>query len=610
MARTSRSAKATCEHVRILDSVPLYHHPLFPGRSPSYPTMLPPVAVKAIVFLLMLCLLPAFYGTGYTQQSFSGIFQRSAASHIYLYDISWDDLQQKNKLLGEDNYVLIDVETLLKEGRVHYWAIWKESKQSSSITQVQGWENLLKQKEKMAAQGMIIQEIENFLDPSGQEVFVVAWGRGSCEQLVVEFDSWEQLELQTKELGSGFFQLTDIETLEKKQGNRTFLALYQKQPPNEKGFPVMTSDSKTFYQNKVQRNKSGYALVDYETFKENENHFFIGLYKKAQTGENCRYQLDWRSFVAHQKYLGQEYKLADLEISQDDGSFTAPPFYTERLDQMPNISHQAITAYLPAAKASEQTAPCAAANALAWLSERGFPELDPARSSKESVKQITQKLANTHYMNSLKKGGPDFYAVTKGLVNYIENHGYEVGEVSVLSNREVDRRKLQVPLKSPSEDNSVASLQQSGLRKVKEGLVGNGIVLIGWGVYEPVPEDSTNERFQKIGTYWGTVAGYGVNEHGNTNPDVLIVHSPVHNSQKPIFLHVEDRNPNIKLTSSGKLIDPEANPQNSTLPVLGQKYLRNAMHQEGKRFAVWEHILVVKLKNKELLLSEQVLRQE
>ncbi len=554
------------------------------------------VRTSSLLYAFLLVCLPLL-ATG--QQAFSGVFHQTEESQIYLYDISWEELCSRNTQLGAEGFELTDVEAVPKGNQTRYWAIWKEGQQSTRIERAGGWENMLKLKHRMADEGWILQDVEGFLEEGSRETFLGIWIKGNKDHKVWKLDSWDGLLKQSEVLGRSYYQLTDIEAFRGEYGITNFLAVYQKLSPSERAFPIQTDNPDQFYQDKIRRTKSGYAIVDYETYQQNGITFLLGLYKKAAVKDNCRHRLDWTSFVAYQQFLGDSFKLIDIEISEGDGNFIAPPANTNRIDQMPNISQQV----LRNEKTGAQGASCATANALIWLAQRGFPRLYDQQQGQAGYEALARRLAGDQYMKAAGTPGSDRYTVTEGLSNYILDQGYDIKEIAVRGVQPFDSQNLSPALRQYLRIDDQPD--NTKLDFAKESLVGNSIALLQWGIYEADPQDSLNRDFNKVGERWATLVGYGLNEYGNENPNVLIVHSPTSGGEAPIYLSVKEVNNRIKLHRKAKLhISPR-----TSIPADGQPYLENALRVEGERFAIWENIIVVKL-NEPAVAKSELLRQD
>lgn len=554
------------------------------------------------IFLLLSGLLLTLSSFG--QPAFSGLFKETDVPHIYLYEISWEELQAKNKALGAEGYQLIEVDAVSDPVKTRFYAIWQEGGPAARVERAGGWENMVKLKQRMTGEGFVLQNIEGFRDPDGREVFLGIWLPGKNEQKIWRLDNSATVAQQCQTLSREYFQMVDLEAFTNASGGVSFLTLYQKLPPTERAYPVFADNPEDFYREKALRNKSGYALIDYETYDQNGKTYLAGLFKKAPYQENCRHRLDWASFVDYQKFLGSGYQLVDMELSDGPGLVYAPPFRQDRLEDTPNIAHQVVASMVKAAGEVDQSAPAAAANGLTWLARHGFPRLlnAGAKAKAADFDQLARTLAGGNYLQSLRVGGADDRSLIDGLLAYVNERKYEVTELAIEQVNGFDRQTLQTPgaadlirVEGPVGYPSLAFAQ--------EGLVGSSLVLLEMGIYEPAPGDSLHREFQRIGSRWATLVGYGVNEYGNENPDVLIVHSPSHGGEAPLYLRAKPLENYRSLDTEATLTDP-GHPDQESLSAHQQRYMLGALPEEGPRFAIWEGTIVLKLSEPAVARSE------
>ena len=532
------------------------------------------------------------------QQAFSRVFHQVKASQVYFYRISWEELLSQNSKLGEKGFQLIDLEILNEDGRVFFWGIWRETGVTTRIEQARGWDEMVELKRRMAESGFLLMEIESYIDETGAKEFVGAWVQEKLPHKLWKLNSWEELVEKSALQSDQFFQLIDIETSTNELGLTNFLAIYHKLPPSERAHPFLADNPEAFFKDKSLRIKSGYAIFDYETYQVNDRVFLLGLYKKSDQKDNVRHRLNWDSFVNYEEFLRTSLQLVDLEISLGQGSLLLPPYQLSRLEKTPNLP-QSIAA---ASKVSVTGAPEAAANSLLWLAENGFPALSPGGEG--AAPELARRLSGSAYLNT-SSFPPPFASVINGLITYIEEKNYQIETVSLQDIRRFDAQSLTSQNARNHLENEDQS-RQITLDFAQKGLLTNSIVLIEWGVYEPAG-DSLNLLFHKVGNHWATVVGYGINEYNVENSQTLIVHSPAHGGEDPLYLKVEELDMRLRLKSNSQLIDP-AGPDGEPVLAGQQSYLKNALEKEDDRFAVWERTLIIRLKDPALAGREDTQR--
>jgi hypothetical protein len=87
---------------------------------------------------------------------------------------------------------------------------------------------------------------------------------------------------------------------------------------------------------------------------------------------------------------------------------------------------------------------------------------------------------------------------------------------------------------------------------IKRGIIGDSAVWLFVGFYQ---YDDQGDAYQIISHHYVTLVGYGLDEHGNKDPNVLIVHDPAPRSG-PGISHDRVR---IERIDSGRMtVDPKA----------------------------------------------------
>ena len=291
----------------------------------------------------------------FAQHSYSGIFHKTSATHIYLYQIPWEELITRNDELVKDSFQLVDLEAVAVGGEVSFWGIWQKTTRKARIERASGWENIIKVKRRMEKEGYTLIDIEGYRGPSGADLFVGVWIPGGKAQKLWNLDSWEGLLKNTARQSQEYFQLVDVEVYIDEWGATNYLAVYHKLAPSERGHLVRSDDAETFYRERTRRRKSGYTMVDFETFDQNGQTFLIGMYKQeAATEKDCN-RLDWASFVTYQDQLDEQYRLVDLEVSTGDGRLMVPAYHTSRLEATPSLSQEVVSSMIRAAEDEHST---------------------------------------------------------------------------------------------------------------------------------------------------------------------------------------------------------------------------------------------------------------
>lgn len=193
------------------------------------------------------------------------------------------------------------------------------------------------------------------------------------------------------------------------------------------------------------------------------------------------------------------------------GEVRAAAYDTSRLDRMPDFSQTDRRLGLPNG-GSKYCVPVATANVLVWLAEqRGYKNLLPVKgmSTIEKVASVATELGGSRLMSTAPKGGTNLQRFVNGLSAFIEQSGYSA---SIQAHgpwryRNVTRNNVGAP----------------DMYKIRSEFAQGAGVWISVGFFK---EGDRSSDLQRIGGHMTTMAGFGVNEKGATDRDVIILHDP------------------------------------------------------------------------------------
>lgn len=254
----------------------------------------------------------------------------------------------------------------------------------------------------------------------------------------------------------------------------------------------------------------------------------------------------------------------------------SPAVYIEKLDSTPDLTQTDPNGRLPNG-GKAHCGPVAVANSLAWLADKGFDNLAPGLPRREEAQfEIARLLGTKKYMNTNLKTGTGAGGLLEGVSRYIKDKGYDYRYLGYQGWR-----------KHPRQFSSGAAVPE--LRWIKGGLKGDSAVWfnIGWYKYT-----SSSDEYVRIGGHWVTLAGYGVDQKGNEDPAIVIIHDPAPRAGKrPSHEYVR-----VKLIKSGLLTG-----QSYGLPckAQGRYILADGMHvKRTADFAILDGAVVLKMHKK------------
>ncbi len=200
-----------------------------------------------------------------------------------------------------------------------------------------------------------------------------------------------------------------------------------------------------------------------------------------------------------------------IAVAGMTGEVRAAAYDTSRLDRMPDFSQTDRRLQLPGG-GSHYCVPVATANVLVWLAEqRGYKNLLPVQglTTIEKVASVATELGSDSLMSTAPKGGTNLQKFVDGLSAFIKKSGY----------------RASIEAHSPWRFRNVSRNHKGApdMFKVRSEFARGAGVWISVGFFK---EGNRPGDFQRIGGHMTTMAGFGVNESGATDRNVIILHDP------------------------------------------------------------------------------------
>ncbi len=213
---------------------------------------------------------------------------------------------------------------------------------------------------------------------------------------------------------------------------------------------------------------------------------------------------------------------------------------TERINAIPALTQTDPVARFPYGGV-HYCGPCAISNSIMWLGENGYPQLLPSAEGRMSKQvALANNLASEKYMDTTLEWGTSPAGVLEGIEKYIRDCGYKA-QLTYQGFRKVPHR-FQTGVKAPQPD------------WIEAGLNGDSAVWLNVGWYR---YSHARKKFVRQGGHWVTLVGFGVDQNGNEDPSILIIHDPADNTCKLVGDYVRPMriNGGKILGGDGALID-------------------------------------------------------
>lgn len=246
-----------------------------------------------------------------------------------------------------------------------------------------------------------------------------------------------------------------------------------------------------------------------------------------------------------------------------------PDSYTKKFTT-PDIVQTDPTGRLPKGGRSH-CGPVSTSNAMMWLAANGYENLvTKLDNPKETHFRLADVLGSKDYMNAAKSGtGAD--GLIKAACKYIKERGYKC-----------------TAHYQGWRDHPIECMEgnRPQIDWIKEGVVGDSAVMIniGWNRYDP-----NADTYERHSGHWLTVVGYGVNENGKKDPDILVLRDSASRAgKKPSLEYVK-----LKPIKSGKIISAKGDKlQNAAglFKVVGGMHIKKTAD-----FAILDNAVVIRL---------------
>lgn len=267
----------------------------------------------SIIFMGVLLSLPVF-----SQSVYSGVFQVTEAELVYGEGLSWEAFGIKNDSLSKKGFRLIDLETHNHNKNRSFWGIWTKSDQGTVIKSEFGWANFVKRKRAMAKDSFLMTEVEAYAVSNDEHYYIGVWSKKDNPHKVWKLDSREGLAKKTEEMARQDFFLIDVEAFPTPNKTLIFLALYHKgKVTTPRNYVYNSSDLTTFKTSVLQREKSGFRMIDFERFEEKGQRWYLGVFEKGDYKTTLLNGQESIDFNGRWEILEEEgLRLTDIEMEE------------------------------------------------------------------------------------------------------------------------------------------------------------------------------------------------------------------------------------------------------------------------------------------------------
>lgn len=244
--------------------------------------------------LLALCL--GFSQFLVAQQIFSGVFHQTEAQMVYADKLTENALEGKVKEWNKEGFRPVDIESKMIDGTRYYWLIGTKSDLKSELRMVTGWSEFVKLKRDMVKADYVVADLEAYALNELDHRFIGIWHQGDTKHKVWKLDSVEGVEKKTEEMGKDNYYPINIEVYQTPAKTTVYLVTYYYGPVSSQTYIYATNDLKAFNTDLLQRTKSGYRLIEYQSYNIDEQPQFLCIYQRGDYESKLLRDLDRSEF--------------------------------------------------------------------------------------------------------------------------------------------------------------------------------------------------------------------------------------------------------------------------------------------------------------------------
>ncbi len=270
--------------------------------------------MRTTVFVLA-CLLATC--TTFAQFTYSGVLHQTEAELSFYEAQSWDSLLVTEKRMTALGYRLMELETAKDGAERYYWSLWIKSDLGHKLEKIDGWKSFIEQKRAKVKEGYVMGEVEGIALTENEQQFYGVWYKGDTQHKVWRLDSQEGILKKTQEMAQAHFYLVDLDVFETPSNTVQYLALYHYGPAGKRAYVIVEKDLKRFNTEILQRTKSGYRIIDFEKYQENDETYYVAVFRKGDYEAVLLRDMDKDGFYGRLDMSEQNrFQMIDIELDK------------------------------------------------------------------------------------------------------------------------------------------------------------------------------------------------------------------------------------------------------------------------------------------------------
>jgi len=211
-------------------------------------------------------------------------------------------------------------------------------------------------------------------------------------------------------------------------------------------------------------------------------------------------------------------------VGKQEKNAVLPSKYVEKVDSIPDLMQTDPGLGLPEG-GMKSCDSVAVTNSFAWLAGNGYKNM-MLRDEDGSVSYAkTAQVLNRVLSPAADRGAlPPLFL--RGIERYLSGQGYTDED-------------YQLEFQGWLHPGDFVGVKIPHIDAIKKGIISDGAVWLFVGFYQ---YDEQNDEYHIISHHYVTLVGYGVDEYGKENPNILIVHDPAPRSglgTSHNYVHIE-----------------------------------------------------------------------
>ena len=249
------------------------------------------------------------------QYAFAGIYSQQTTENKVVEAASWEDLLAQQKLLSAQGYYFSDLEFRGESDQKSYWSIISKGNIKQDVHRETAWKEMVVYHQSAEKEGWMLSDIEAEMGKDGTSQFVGVWKKGEAKQQLWKLNSWGGVRKLTDEMADKRMYLQDLEIMQDPEGDLSFVLLFELGVSDQRTHLVVHHDIRTYLEDRMARNKSGYRITDFESWANDQKSVLVSIFVKGDGKESLRNNLNPSELETVSGQMAESgLQLTDLEV--------------------------------------------------------------------------------------------------------------------------------------------------------------------------------------------------------------------------------------------------------------------------------------------------------